>query len=211
MTDLAQKPHTIETFAHLCARLDDGLGARRAVLDAAGLDEAGWQRLRAEWLAKLAAGDAPELASQFAQTYARTRQHPEEMNLAVASPTTPRTDIPPWIDGEDTTPGAPAEAAPEVDVDRTAELAFPLAGPALPFRVPELAPAAQPRCQPAATPDPTEMTLEVPFASPPPRHGVLPFALSLRGRRQRLVRFDTATGKPLAQPYWIDDPTPAAR
>ena len=55
-----------------------------------------------------------------------------------------------------------------LDVDRTAELAFPLAGPALPFRVPELAPAAQPRCQPAATPDPTEMTLEVPCTAPPP-------------------------------------------
>jgi hypothetical protein len=212
-------PHpTLETFAWLAARIDDAPSQRAQVLAAAGLDEARWQRVRATWLAELAASDAPELASRFAQTYARARQHPEELGRPMASPATPRTDPPRRIDDEATTLDPPQDAQAETDLDRTAELRSPVAVSALPFRVPELsppaptfAPAPRPPSRLPATLDPTEMTLEVPCAAPPPPDAVLPFTQPMNARRQRLVRYDTATGKPLAQPYWIDDPTPPAR
>ena len=211
MVDLATDLAAVETFAQLCAQLDGTPARREQILAGAGLDEAGWQRLRAAWLPRLVAGAAPELASHFAQTYARARHNPEALGRLMACPATPRTDVPHRIDDEATTPDPPRDALPETDVDRTAELASPLVGSPLPFCAPEPAsPAARSLCPPSAAPDPAEMTLEVPCAPPPP-HAVLPFVRPVNGRRQRLVRFDTATGKPLAQPYWIDDPTPPAR
>jgi hypothetical protein len=202
---------SIETFASLCALLDASRKGLAETLAAAGLDEAGWQRVRAAWLARLAAGDTPALATRFAQLYAHARQHPEELHLPVAAPT-PRADVPALVDGEDTTPDGALEAEP----DLTAEIALPLAGPATPFRAPPLLPPPPalalpespiylPELPPA---DGTEATVEVPFSPPPPPHAALPFAPPMRGRPQRLVRFDTATGRPLPQPYWIDEPTP---
>jgi hypothetical protein len=216
MTDPTRDLHTIETFAALCARLDDGFAVRATVLAAAGLDDAGWHRTRAAWLARLAVGDAPELASRFAQTYAHARQHPEALSLPVAPPTPP-PDLPAWVDDEQTAPDAsPPDASPvpEPEPDCTAGIALPHVGPALPFRVPPLLPPALaigpvPSYLPELPEaDGNEATMEVPFSPPPPPHTVLPFGLPINGRRQRLVRYDTATGQPLAQPYWIDDPTP---
>jgi hypothetical protein len=181
-----------EALAQLSACLDVGCVVRADVLAAAGLDEAAWQRLRAEWLAQLAAGDGPGLAQRFSRAYARARQQPGAE----------------LVDMEDTLSDASPPVAPDADVDGTAELALPPAGPALPFRVSALLPPPQAFAQ--AAPDPAEMTLEVPCTSPP-SHAALPFVPAVTGRRQRLVCYDTATGRPLPQPYWINEPTPQIR
>jgi hypothetical protein len=198
---------SLEALAHLSAYLDPGLGERAEILATVGLDEASWQRLRAAWLAKLAAGASPGLAQRFSFAYAQARLQPGPPPPGDAEDTLP-DGSPPAAMG----PGGECVAELDVDVDGTAELAFPLAGPALPFKLPPaLAPDAPLACQPLTAPDPAEMTLEVPCIVPPMPHAVVPFVPPMNGRPQRLVRYDTATGKPLAQPYWIDDPTPAAR
>jgi hypothetical protein len=199
---------SIERFAQLCALLDDGFAVRADILAAAGLDEAAWRALRAEWVPRLASGDAPDLALHFGRAYARARRHPGYLALALPQP----------VVEEDTDVDAPSVDADTDPTARTAAGGFPLAGPAMPFRVPTLLPpalnpyaTASTPCQPSpmvATVDPTEATLGVPCA-PSPAATALPFSSpSSDGRRQRLQRFDTQTGQPLATPIWVDDLTP---
>ncbi len=89
---------------------------------------------------------------------------------------TPRTALPIRLAEEDTD----AEHAPDADpTEGTAAVAFPLAGPAMPFRVaPPLMPALRPmeplRPRIAGPADAVERTLEVPCIPPPPAT-VLPF------------------------------------
>ena len=193
---------SVESFAQLCALLDGGFAARDGVLAAAGLDEAGWQALRAAWLPRLASSDAPALAQQFGRAYAHARRHPGFLALPVL------------IAEEDPETDAPAPTPEDDDTEGTVERAFPLAGPALPFRVPGLLLPPAPRRYAGELPllvpasDPSAATLDVPCA-PLPSGAALPFTSPPpNGRRLRLLRFDTQTGQPLATPVWIDDPTP---
>ncbi len=199
---------TIDHFAQLCALLDDGFAVRADVLAAAGLDEAAWQALRAEWVPRLASGDAPELALHFGRAYAHARRHPGDV-----APPQPVVE-------EDTDVDAPTLGADTDPTERTAAGGFPLAGPATPFRVPTLLPPALNPYTAASTPrqpspavaaaDPTEATLEVPCVPLQAAAAALPFPLPTSdGRRQRLQRFNTQTGQPLSTPIWVDDPTPS--
>jgi hypothetical protein len=197
---------TIERFAQLCALLDDGFAVRADVLAAAGLDEAAWQALRVEWVPRLASGDAPELALHFGRAYAHARRHPGDV-----TPPQP-------VEEEDTDVDALSVGANTDPTERTVAGGFPLAGPAMPFRVPALLPpalnpyaAASTPCQPSpavAAVDLGEATLAVPCGSFQAA-AALPFSSPTSdGRRQRLQRFDTQTGQPLATPIWVDDPAP---
>jgi hypothetical protein len=204
----------IERFAQLCALLDDGFSTREEVLAAAGLDEDRWQQLCVHWLPRLAAGDAPELALSFAPAYARARRYAGGIVLPHVSPLLGGTVVA-ELEGEDTD----ADAAPPIglDPDRTVEGSFPLAGPAMPFRVgmspppaATIAPSEHPPALRGAGADATGMTLQFPSA-PAPSHAVLPFCtVTGDGRVLRLERFDSRTGTLLPEPRWVDGPEPAA-
>jgi hypothetical protein len=91
--------------------------------------------------------------------------------------------------------------------DRTVEMAVCTgAEPVLPF---EPRPV-RPRLMRAET-EHGEATLEVPRGAVP-KAAVLPFAPAVppapAGRRQRLQRFDTQTGRPLPEPVWVNEPEP---
>jgi hypothetical protein len=201
----------IERFADICALLDDGFSIRVDVLAAAGLDETGWQRARAKWLAILSASTTPELAQRFARAYGRARQRAGYVAISERARASDST----WLtvmDGDE--PACSSRAPMPLDTDRsdlTAHVAFPLAGPALPFRsYPvgataslERAPVTLSRPQPPAGVDPAEPTLEVPVLSTPPT--VLPFRTT---PQRRLHRFDSQTGLPLAVPVWVDELPP---
>src|SRR5262245_43157809 len=75
MNDTAPFAH-VERFAQLCALIDNSPTTRADVLAAVGLDEVGWQALRAEWLPRLAADDAGQLAQHFGRAYVRACQYP---------------------------------------------------------------------------------------------------------------------------------------
>ena len=64
---------TIERFAGLSALIDGGRVSRASVIEAAGIDEAGWTYLERHWLARLSAGDDDDLAARFGTVYGRTR------------------------------------------------------------------------------------------------------------------------------------------
>jgi hypothetical protein len=192
-------PHPdIEQFASICALLDDGFCTREDVLAAEGLDEVGWQQMRATCLSLLAGGDFPELSQRFGQAYGSARQHRGYLVIS---------------DGEET---ASNSRPPMFDTEATAATAYPLAGPALPFKSPPLgttaglerAPCPEIRPAPRLV-DPTERTVEVPSLAKP-RGAPLPFGSpqSPTGRRQRFEHFDTQTGQRLETPRWVDEPTP---
>lgn len=197
--------HAIERFGQVCARLDDGFGARAEILAAAGLDEAGWQRLRAECLPVLASNQAPATAVAFGRAYASARQ---QLAVPEAAPA-PESGPPASKCGDDAEPGVEPRV---LDIDRTTDHAFPLAGPALPFRPGAPLTAAQApvsarfnmpshRASSAA-----DVTLEVPSAAGV-ANAVLPFpAPTPTGRRQRLLHFEPSTGRRLSPPVWVDDP-----
>lgn len=195
-------------FAQLCAALDNGFGGRAGVLAAAGLDEAGWQRLCDDWLPQIA---APDVAVSFTRAYEQARR--EQPIPADSEPM--RGDVTlTEADDEDTLVDANGPVLVEPDV--TVSVAFPLAGPALPFRHASFGQAdafAPPPVEPVRGLPPTDgdavdATLEI-VGAPLPAHAALPFPQPpANSRRQRLLRFDPHTGRPLAAPRWVDDPDP---
>jgi hypothetical protein len=194
----------IEHYGWVSALLDDGSGARAEILAAAGLDEAGWQRLRAECLSMLTKNRAPSTAITFSRAYASARRQ-----LAVLGAAPPPQSIAPVsIDGYGPVPDAEPRA---LDIDCTTDQAFPLAGPALPFRRATPLTAAQALGTPAASAPPrradgaADVTAEAPgtvgVASP-----MLPFsAPTPTSRRQRLLHFEPSTGRRLSPPVWVDE------
>ena len=195
--------HTIEKYGHLCALLDDGVGARPEILAAAGLDEAGWQRLRAECLLLLASKQAPATAIAFGRAYASARHQLAAPKVAATPQEVPPTSV--------TSDGDGPSAEPRVlDADRTTDQAFPLAGPALPFRPAVSLTPMQARTPhvlympPRGTVHAADVTLD---ASPAPASPVLPFfAPPAPERRRRLMHFEPSTGRRLSPPVWVDEP-----
>jgi hypothetical protein len=194
VTDQTSPEHSIERFAELVALVDDGLTPRSTVLRAAELDADAWRRIEGQWMARLAAGDEPDIALRFARRYGLTRQ---SFSTAAA--------------GEG---GAPLPQMSGTDVDDTL--------PDVPEGVisdgPDLAPASYP---PAAAgdlvrtaADPTDVTIGctpdaaskrvLPFVPP----GGPVFVPSPAPPGKRLARFDTQTGQPLPVPIWVDEPVP---
>lgn len=197
---------SIERFAVLCAKLDDGDPSRALVLASAGMDERALDDLCRRWLPLLASGRDADLAICFASSYARARVRAAR----------DEDGAPSEVDGADTERDATGCIPVIADMDRTAEVVLVHAASVLPFKrgvanagdlvlqpcdaLPLLSPCV-------GTGDPTETTLEVPGASPTAL--ALPFAQpAATGRRQRLQRFDTQTGQPLAVPVWVDEPEP---
>ena len=64
----------IEDFARLSAQIDHGAANRRAVLDAAGLDEPGWTMAKNHWTTLLGNNAEGHLPGRFATAYAATRR-----------------------------------------------------------------------------------------------------------------------------------------
>jgi hypothetical protein len=64
----------IEDFARLSAQIDHGAAGRRAVLDAAGLDEPGWEMAKNHWTTLLGNSTEGDLPGRFATAYAATRR-----------------------------------------------------------------------------------------------------------------------------------------
>jgi hypothetical protein len=195
--------HAIEHYGHVCALLDDGSGVRAEILSAAGLDEPGWQRLRAECLPMLASNRAPTTAVAFGRAYASARQQ-----LAVPKAAPPQSIASVSVDGDDAEPSAEPRV---LDIDCTTGQAFPLAGPALPFRPAAPLTAAQAPVSPRLSMPPrgasgtAAVTLEVPRAAGV-ANAVLPFsAPAPTGRRQRLLHFEPSTGRRLSPPVWVDE------
>ena len=195
--------HAIERFGQVSALLDDGFGARAEILAAAGLDEAGWQKLRAECLPMLASNQAPATAVAFGRAYASVRQE-----LAVSNAEPPQSIAPVLMDGNDTEPTMEPRM---LDIDCTSDQAFPLAGPALPFRPAAPLTAAQAPVSPRFSMPPgpvsgaADVTLEVPGVARA-ANAVLPFsAPAPTGRRQRLLHFEPSTGRRLSPPVWVDE------
>jgi hypothetical protein len=194
--------NTIRTYGRVCALLDDGFGARAEILAVAGLDEAGWQRLRAECLIMLAENQAPAPAVAFGRAYASARQ---QLAVPKAAPP-PQRIASVSVDGEAIEPGA---EPPMLDIDATTDQAFPLAGPALPFRHAAPLSAAQVSARfgmahrrASGTAD---VTLEVPVVAGG-TNAVLPFgAPAPTGRRRRLLHFEPSTGRRLSPPVWVDE------
>jgi hypothetical protein len=210
-TDSTNEP--VERFAVLCAALEDGFAVRADVLAAVGLDEAGWQSLRDQWLPYLATTDAPDFALSFTRAYGRARQHRAPKAAERGQRDVALTEG----DADDTLVDARCPALDDPDV--TAAVAFPLAGPALPFTRaffgqpavalgPPEAPEPAHRLPPGHG-HPVDATLEVSCA-PLAADAALPFSHPpATGRRQRLVRFDPHTGHPLAAPRWVEESIPS--
>lgn len=151
---------SIELFAELSARLNEGFADRARVLGAAGLDEAAWKRLETRWMTQIAESSDGALARRFGEAYAAKR-HPFAGD---PSPVAPLAAGPRFLNGEaqswrneaaavpletlgvappllsyvdEDTEDAPWPARQPLsaagDLDRTAELAFCRPGPVLPF------------------------------------------------------------------------------
>jgi len=212
---------SLEVFAWLCATLDTGLVERDHALASAGLNEAKWSALCDEWLPRLAASDRADLAVRFAGAYGRARQEqrhePAPLVQSVLAPDSSSVGRPLEITGDDTeeNPAPP----PGCTADQTLEMPFAAVGrsvPVMPFRPasPPSPSSSSPVTHPrdterlqSSTAGVAERTVEIPPGSPG-GGSALPFAAAASGRQQRLVRFDTRTGAPLAHPYLVDDPTP---
>ncbi len=151
----------------------------------------------------LASNRALATAVAFGRAYASARQ--QLAALEAAPPHQSITPVP--ADGEEPEPGAEPRA---LDIDRTTDQAFPLAGPALPFRPAAPLMAAQAPVSPRVDMPPRRangaaVTLELPRAARV-ANAVLPFsAPAPTGRRQRLLHFDPSTGRRLSPPVWVDE------
>jgi hypothetical protein len=200
------REHTIEDFAELCASFDCG-GASRA--GQAHLDDADWHSLRAKLLSVLTDASVPDIAQRFARAYGQARFGQARTVAASigAAPAEPLFEL----DGGDTE----VDARPPIhDPDQTSNLAFPLAGPAMPFKNAALLPATwyllhretpHYSAVPAIVRDLTEETLQLDQTCPP-TGSVLPFVASpdaFAGGRLRLQRFDPQTGQRLDPPVWV--------
>jgi hypothetical protein len=206
--------HTIEDFAELCALVDNGATGRATVLAEAGLDDAGWHHLRAKWLPMLADASVPEIAQRFGRAYGLVRS---QRGRAPAAPAVRSTQAQLLFELDGDTECNPQP--PVHDPDRTSDLAYPLAGPATPFKNAALLPVTwlllhgEPprRSAPRASErDATDVTLDLDGAHLP-AVSVLPFVVpdgASAGRRLRLQRFDPQTGQRLDPPIWVwmDEP-----
>lgn len=185
---------SIERYADLCARLDAAFPDRAAVLRAANLDESSLTGLQAHWTAQLITPSGEEIAARFGAAYAAARSR------LIAH-------------DEDTWP------ADSTAANRTAEIRCHRFTPALPFvparpgeesgirPAPAFRRVHEPPIRPASSAtEASERTMEIPVFAPRPP--VLPFAPPQPPFR-RLHRFDSQTGLPLPNPYWIDEPSAA--
>lgn len=173
---------TLERFAELCELVDDGFAKHAARLAEAGVDWGTWTMLRDAWLPQLA---EREIAARFGAAYAAARRR-RLSHLAL--------------------PGAVLGMTPGVETYDTEETSGPLpvldeGGDADP---PKDGSAGTSFNSGTAVVDPAERTIQAHGAPPPPAPGLSP-PPSPSGHRRRLVQFDTQTGAPLANPYWVDE------
>ena len=176
---------TVEGFARLVVLLDDPFADRAALLEAAGLDEAGWRDAMRRWTGLIESSD-DALVDRFVAAYRLARHEIEGAGASVsptlAGPAFLSCDAQPWreqaaavpLAGEGTPPPfASAPDAPDTEPDpfsavppalRTAEVPAFLVSAVLPFT-------------PARGPgrDPSEETLESP-AYVPAESRVMPFS-----------------------------------
>ena len=217
MNDQPLPECTIERFAELSARIDEGRAPRASILEAAGIEEITWAHVERHWLMRLFAGDDHDLAARFGTMYGRTKytlasfsrtESPSPASEEKRPATTVDDTLPsgvapaPGVDDtlrDEVDPAAPSPASVAVDASTATDGTS---------AVPEAA-AAPALGQQSPGGDAADLTLEcAPDAGV--RH-VLPFvahvsAVEAAPPGQRWAYFDTQTGQPLPVPVLVDGP-----